>query len=380
MRKTIRSTAVGMVLLTSVLVLILTPAAPRAQGQGGPPAQSGQQGGLSALQTRVQALEQQVPNLSAALSALGTAVGAEDAALQAQIDAAGAQLAAFQQLLDQFGPRLSTAEGNITGLQAQTTALEKKSSELSAALDALTMRVGTLDDALQAQIADVSTQITGFQQLLDQYNQGLSTAEGKITTLEGKVADLEAQLAGLGDGLTSYDALAGRPCTTAVSGAGTVNLVGLLKSPVCAAAISANGRFFDLGPVVLDTQTNLMWEKKTTTVGSGHNFADLHDVDNRYDWFIATGGWIAGVNAEVFAGFSNWRVPTRDELLTIVDMNMGPPRIDPIFGPTEASYYWSSNEVGSSNAWFVTFFTGFANFDLGFKLFDFRARAVRAGP
>jgi hypothetical protein len=116
----------------------LTPAVPQAQGRGGPPAQRGQQGGLPALQARVQALEEHVIALEVALLALG-------------VD------------------------------------LQEKVALLSADLALLRGEIGTLT-------VDMST----------------------LTT---RVADLEATVADLGAGLTSYDALAGLPCTTAAGGA-----------------------------------------------------------------------------------------------------------------------------------------------------------------
>src|SRR4029453_2639143 len=111
----------------------------------------------------------------------------------------------------------------------------------------------------------------------------------------------------------------------------------------------------------VDTQTNLVWEKKTTEGGSGRNSDDRQDGDNIFDWWGAPGNnegprclendtsWIGKVNTEAFAGFTNWRVPTREELLSIVDTSVAMcgralPCIDPIFGPTQASEYWSSTE------------------------------------
>jgi hypothetical protein len=162
-----------------------------------------------------------------------------------------------------------------------------------------------------------------------------------------------------------------------------------------AAAPSDGRRFVDLGLVVVDKQTNLMWEKKTTRVGSGENVDDLHDVDNVYDWCEATGNdqgprclendtsWIGKVNAEAFAGFTNWRVPTREELLSIVDTSVATcgrelPCIDPIFGPTQASEYWSATEVSPNVAWIVIFSSG--NLKFGTKIDRVLMRAVRSGP
>lgn len=151
-----------------------------------------------------------------------------------------------------------------------------------------------------------------------------------------------------------------------------------------------SGPLLNLGPVVLDTRTGLMWEKKVA--GSGC----LHCVDDTYTWCAATGNavgfcagntasWIAAVNAEAFAGFTDWRLPTGGadggELATIllaVCPGGGLPCIDPIFGPTASSFYWSATENGPGNAWFVIFGSGFVDFD--FKNNTFRVRAVRGGP
>jgi hypothetical protein len=144
----------------------------------------------------------------------------------------------------------------------------------------------------------------------------------------------------------------------------------------------ANDRFIDMGPIVLDTRTRLMWEKKD-------HAGSLHDVDNTYSWCQATGStiplcagnsksWIGDVNAEVFAGFNNWRVPTRDELLGIIDCSAAPPCINPVFGPTQASFYWSSTTGGPYFAWVVHFLNGLTDFDR--EAFYLPVRAVRRGP
>src|SRR5262245_48010939 len=48
-----------------------------------------------------------------------------------------------------------------------------------------------------------------------------------------------------------------------------------------APAASAAGRLTDNGnETITDSQTGLIWEKKTTAVGSGENLRDPRDVDN----------------------------------------------------------------------------------------------------
>src|SRR5437667_9288549 len=65
---------------------------------------------------------------------------------------------------------------------------------------------------------------------------GLPALQKRVQALEAGLVDLSTALNELkGGGLTSYDQLADLPCTTAASANGTVHLIGLLKSPVCAA-------------------------------------------------------------------------------------------------------------------------------------------------
>jgi len=193
---------------------------------------------------------------------------------------------------------------------------------------------------------------------------------------------------------------------------------------------------------ILDTCTNLQWEKKTTPVDSGVNAADLHDVDNRYSWagqctvypnnlcqpnlaaetackaqthsapwsceqcpsYLGTcdvygaittvWDWLTQVNAESFAGHSDWRLATTagccgwetgdlEELGSIRDLGQGicgggsGACIDPIFGPTAAADYYSASTAGNDGnaAGIVPFDSG--GLGIGGKMYGMRVRAVR---
>ena len=150
-----------------------------------------------------------------------------------------------------------------------------------------------------------------------------------------------------------------------------------------------SGRFVDLGLVVVDRQTGLMWEKKVAGGGC------LHCVNDTYNWCQATGiatgcsvsppSWIAQVNAEAFAGFTDWRLPTGGpgggELATILDCSFSPsPCIDPMFGPTASSYYWSATEFDPTDAWFVGFRQWRRELRQQGRTHPGHVRAVRGGP
>lgn len=183
---------------------------------------------------------------------------------------------------------------------------------------------------------------------------------------------------------------------------GTRTLGKFKTALVCTPAFKGSARYVDNGDgTVTDNYTGLQWEKKTTAVGSGANLADPHDVDNPYDWSsagTAANGpaftdFLSQLNActspdgvavtAVFGGHCDWRLPTIAELKAI---RLAPflcgtsPCIDPVFGPTQANFYWSSTtDTGNPNlAWLVNFDTGDVN--PGFKTSAFApVRAVRGG-
>lgn len=163
---------------------------------------------------------------------------------------------------------------------------------------------------------------------------------------------------------------------------------------LCVPDAAASPRFVDNGDGTLtDKQTCRMWEKKTGVVGTP-NPSDVHDVNNTYSW--STGSpwdpdgtaffdFLAALNGPgAFAGHSDWRLPTPDELSSIVDPTQGNcgggsgPCINPAFGPTfQANCYWSATTYAGSTgigAWYVCFYDG----SVGGVNKDYPISAVRA--
>jgi hypothetical protein len=119
---------------------------------------------------------------------------------------------------------------------------------------------------------------------------------------------------------------------------------------------------------VSDLNTLLRWEKKVAgnsrSIDSQGVGNCLRCVGDAYPWTTAVSEWLSVLNGRSnsanaqsgFAGFEDWRVPTHIELQTIVDCSFSS-CVDPIFGPTAASFYWSSttNAGNPGLAWLVDF-------------------------
>jgi hypothetical protein len=84
---------------------------------------------------------------------------------------------------------------------------------------------------------------------------------------------------------------------------------------------------------ITDSNTGLIWEKKCDGCGG------LHEVGTSYPWkasaeIMDVAGWLRAVNAEGgdgFAGHGDWRLPTLEEMLTIVDYETFNPAVGPAF-------------------------------------------------
>jgi hypothetical protein len=170
------------------------------------------------------------------------------------------------------------------------------------------------------------------------YQAAASSVLGDCTSTAAKT------LSPTQDGMVGRDAIAATDL-----GAGTDGKLGFSFTLV------------DGGACVQDNVTGLMWESKTA--------AGLHAGSSR---FTNRGNNIVGdastfvtaVNTAALCGFNDWRLPTVDELQSIVDYGVAfpGPTIDTIWFPnTQSDVFWSSSPyVGSAvDAWYVYFYNGF---------------------
>jgi hypothetical protein len=116
--------------------------------------------------------------------------------------------------------------------------------------------------------------------------------------------------------------------------------------------------------VVIDKKQNLMWQDNSSA-GS-----------TQRDWSGAK-SYCRNLS---LAGYSDWRLPSYDELLSIVDYDRYKPAIFSLFKNTASSFYWSSSVSvsRSSYAWYVDFSDGYTDDD-GSKTYKHYVRCVRAG-
>ncbi|MBI4682211.1 MAG: DUF1566 domain-containing protein, partial [Nitrospirae bacterium] len=128
---------------------------------------------------------------------------------------------------------------------------------------------------------------------------------------------------------------------------------------------------------VTDNNTGLTWQKQDD--GATHN------------WYQASGTYHASYNPSSqdvcgslnLGGYSDWRLPAKKELITIVDYSIPYPgtTINTAYFPnTKSASYWSSTTFAynPSLAWDIYFGWGFVGYSLG-KDYGYYVRCVRGG-
>lgn len=131
---------------------------------------------------------------------------------------------------------------------------------------------------------------------------------------------------------------------------------------------------------MFDKRTALTWETKTNNNG-------IQSASQTYSWFepnskinggfsghrskgqcnlqlCDTQAYVAQINSMKLCGFSDWRLPSREELRTLVDYNItypGPAINKKFFPHTISQFYWSATPSANDRetAWGIGFSFGY---------------------
>jgi hypothetical protein len=122
--------------------------------------------------------------------------------------------------------------------------------------------------------------------------------------------------------------------------------LGVFKLPEFATkAEAANQRFVtsDDGTTVTDNKTGLTWSQDKLGGKATYEAAEKAVAECR------------------LGGHDDWRIPTRVELESIIDLERHSPAIDPAFACDHDYYYWTSTPYAASSSgyvWIVYFYDG----------------------
>lgn len=124
--------------------------------------------------------------------------------------------------------------------------------------------------------------------------------------------------------------------------------------------------------VVIDLKTDLMWIQCSeglsgvdcnTGTASTHTWQQALELTDNVD----------------FAGYTDWRLPNAEELLSLASINCYAPAInETTFPNTSSSRYWTSSPIAGSTtiAWFVGFDKGKGN--SAARSIEYHVRLVRS--
>ena len=195
----------------------------------------------------------------------------------------------------------------------------------------------------------------------------------------------------IGDNGAVYSVVVSNSAGTVTSSNATLSVFATRYSEVA----NASGGTYAKTECVKDNITGLVWEGKTASPATSRLGTSTYtnydstssaqksngsnptqsDIDNSTNSI----GYRNSVRTSNLCGYTNWRLPTKEELEGIL-ASSGSPRIDTTWFPnTQANYYWSSSPFAANSffsAWYVNFSNG--GVDTGVR-YDYGAvRLVRA--
>ncbi len=123
-----------------------------------------------------------------------------------------------------------------------------------------------------------------------------------------------------------------------------------------------------------DDNTGLVWEIKSPVPG------DVNFADDTYSWEDAQSVYVAKLNKANYGGFSDWRIPNKDELRSILHYGKTNPSVDPWYFPhCKVEFYWTRNTYKMQPECGWVLFFGLGSATASGKTVPQFVRAVRGG-
>ena len=213
----------------------------------------------------------------------------------------------------------------------------------------------TVEPITAGQTAMFSVTAKGTPPLIYQWKKGGTVIPGATSS---SYTTPEMSIAGNG---VEYSVVVSNNAGTASSSSATLK-VNRSSATGYSLVANGNGGSYDKTECVKELSTGLVWEGKTASgTRAGTNAYTNYDASYTGGTDITLGtnsiGYVNSVNAgSGLCGFTDWRLPTMEELKGILTSS-GSPRIDTTWFPNTQTFYWTSSPYvsDSSHAWGVAF-------------------------
>ncbi|MFH2142193.1 MAG: DUF1566 domain-containing protein [Bacteroidota bacterium] len=107
---------------------------------------------------------------------------------------------------------------------------------------------------------------------------------------------------------------------------------------------------------VKDLNTGLIWETKSPIHG------EINYAGDKYTWEEQSSEYVIKLNKNAYGGHTNWRVPNKDELRSIVDYGKMSPAINQdVFPYIQNDFYWCENTYQMQPYFGWTIYMGFGS-------------------
>ena len=289
---------------------------------------------------------------------------------------------------------LTACGGGTETVGGNTTQTPTLVAQTLAAQTALTIDSQPADQTITAgQTATFSVTATGTGPLTYQWKKNGVNITGGTGATSNTYTTPAMGYAGNG---AVYSVVVSNSAGTVTSRSATLTLNKTSTLQSYGLVANASDGLYDKTECVQDNTTGLMWEGKTASPATSRlgilTYFNYDSTSSAQKWNgsayvnpsqaeIDAGtnsiGYRNSVNASALCGYTDWRLPTKEELEGIV-LRGTSPTIDTMWFPnTQARFYWSSSPyVGNSgSAWGVNFDYGNVNFT-GRSL-NLRVRLVR---